>query len=141
MSGDSPDAIFSTQRRNSIKLRFATTARFTKGFGRGYSQDNLFWFRRFYGDYPEFLSGTIFDALRQISKPPTIVDALRQISGGSQISETTLYPAAKSYAARSQSKQDISDALPRKSRKASIAEDLSIPHALRGESPATLLTF
>jgi predicted nuclease of restriction endonuclease-like (RecB) superfamily len=68
--------------------------RLTKEFGRGYSQDNLFWFRRFYGDYPEFLSGTIFDAPRQISKPPTIVDALRQISGGSQISETTLYSDA-----------------------------------------------
>jgi hypothetical protein len=33
----------------------------------------------------------------------------------------------------------ISDALPRKSRKASIAEGLSIHHAPRGESPATLL--
>ena len=25
--------------------------RLTKVFGRGYSPDNLFWFRRFYGDY------------------------------------------------------------------------------------------
>ena len=39
----------------------------TKEFGKGYSRDNLFWFRRFYGQYPEFLNGTIFDAVRQIS--------------------------------------------------------------------------
>jgi hypothetical protein len=109
VSGDSPDAIFSTQRRKGTQRTQSATPSNS--------------------------------APRQIFKPPTIVDALRQNSGGSQISETTLYSAAKSYAARSQSKQDISDALPRKSRKASIAEDLSIPHALRGESPATLLTF
>lgn len=54
--------------------------RLTQEFGKGYSQDNLFWFRRFYRDYPEFLSGTIFDAVRQISKPPAIFDAVRQIS-------------------------------------------------------------
>lgn len=89
--------------------------RLTKEFGRGYSRDNLFWFRRFYGDYPEFLSRTMFDAARQISRPPAIVDALRQISGGTQVSGTTLAPATKSYAARSQSKQDISDAARRKS--------------------------
>lgn len=79
--------------------------RLTKKFGRGYSKDNLFWFRRFYGDYPKFLSGTKFDAARQISRTPTIVDALRQISGGSQISGTTLKPAAKGYAVSSQSWQ------------------------------------
>src|SRR5207302_2396192 len=31
--------------------------RLTLEFGRGYSQDNLFWFRRFYGDYPDLLKG------------------------------------------------------------------------------------
>ena len=81
--------------------------RLTKEFGRGYSRDNLFWFRRFYGDYPQFLRGTIFDAPRQISRPPAIVDALRQISGGSQ------------------GQQDISDVARRKSL---------IRHTPRGES-------
>src|SRR5207244_8888414 len=61
--------------------------RLTMEFGRGYSQDNLFWFRRFYGDYPDLLSGPKFDAVRQISQPSEIVDATRQISGASEISE------------------------------------------------------
>ena len=49
--------------------------RLARNFGRGYSPDNLFWFRRFYGDYPEFLGGTKFDAVRQISPTPAISDA------------------------------------------------------------------
>ena len=40
----------------------------------------LFWFRRFYRDYPAFLNGTIFDAVQQISQVPAIFDAVRQIS-------------------------------------------------------------
>src|SRR5438034_8339671 len=92
--------------------------RLTKEFGKGYSSDNLFWFRRFYANYPELLSGTIFDAARQISKPSAIVDALRQISGGSQ------------------SKQAISEASRRKSEKIShaVRAELEIRHTLCGES-------
>ena len=70
--------------------------RLTQEFGKGYSSDNLFWFRRFYRDYPEFLSGTIFDAVRQISKPPAIVDAARQIS------DAPRRKSEKGYAVRSQ---------------------------------------
>ena len=55
--------------------------RLTREFGRGYAVDNLFWFRRLYGTYPEFLQAAKFDAVRQISRLPGIVDAARQISG------------------------------------------------------------
>src|SRR2546426_757699 len=40
--------------------------RLTMEFGKGYSPDNLFWFRRFFAEYPELLQGAKFDALRQI---------------------------------------------------------------------------
>jgi predicted nuclease of restriction endonuclease-like (RecB) superfamily len=73
--------------------------RLTREFGAGYSLDNLFWFRRFYRDYPEFLNGTIFDALRQISKPPAIFDAVRQIS------DATRRKSEKSHPARSHSRK------------------------------------
>jgi len=55
--------------------------RLTREFGRGYAVDNLFWFRRLYGTYPEFLQAGKFDAVRQISRLPGIIDAARQISG------------------------------------------------------------
>jgi predicted nuclease of restriction endonuclease-like (RecB) superfamily len=65
------------------KLIHDLAERLTKEFGRGYSEDNLFWFRRFYGTYPELLRATKFDAVRQISRPLGIIDAARQISGPS----------------------------------------------------------
>jgi hypothetical protein len=65
------------------KLIHDLAERLTKVFGRGYSEDNLFWFRRFYGTYPEFLRATKFDAVRQISRSLGIIDAARQISGPS----------------------------------------------------------
>ncbi|MEI7731349.1 MAG: PDDEXK nuclease domain-containing protein [Verrucomicrobiota bacterium] len=74
--------------------------RLTKEFGRGYSPDNLFWFRRFYGEYPQFMGATKFDALRQISKPPSIIDAVRQIS------DAPPRKSEPSHALRSQSKQE-----------------------------------
>lgn len=52
----------------------------TQDFGRGYSKDNLFWFRRFYGNYPRLLAKTKFDAAGQISTLTGIVDAAGQIS-------------------------------------------------------------
>jgi len=55
-------------------------ARLTKEFGRGYTKDNLFWFRRLYGTYPELLRNTKFDPVRQVSGPTEKVDAARQIS-------------------------------------------------------------
>jgi hypothetical protein len=55
-------------------------SRLSAEFGAGYSKDNLFWFRRFYANYPRLLSGRKFDALRQLSARPSIVDAPGQIS-------------------------------------------------------------
>lgn len=54
--------------------------RLREEFGSGYSKDNLFWFRRFYSNYPRLLGGTKFDAVRQIFALPQIVDAPPQIS-------------------------------------------------------------
>lgn len=39
----------------------------TREFGKGYSKDNLFCFRRFYQGYPTFIDRK-FDAVRQISE-------------------------------------------------------------------------
>ena len=101
--------------------------RLTQKFGRGYSSDNLFWFRRFYGDYPEFLGGTIFDAVRQLSQPAAMVDAVRQISDASQTSDALRRRSKKSDAPRSQRKKppELSDA---------ARAEIEIRHTLRGES-------
>ena len=40
--------------------------RLTREYGKGYSKDNLFWFRRFYQGYPRLVD-LKFDAVRQIS--------------------------------------------------------------------------
>ena len=42
------------------------SARLTSDYGKGYSKDNLFWFRRFYQGYPTLVDSK-FDAARQIS--------------------------------------------------------------------------
>jgi len=54
--------------------------RLTAGYGRGYSADNLFWFRRLFLQYPVFLDPDKFDAPRQISAFASIIDAVRQLS-------------------------------------------------------------
>jgi hypothetical protein len=54
--------------------------RLTREFGKGYSPDNLFWFRRFFGAYPELLPMSKFDAVRQILGAPEIFEVPRQIS-------------------------------------------------------------
>jgi predicted nuclease of restriction endonuclease-like (RecB) superfamily len=95
--------------------------RLTQKFGKGYSPDNLFWFRRFYGDYPEFLGGTIFDAVRQISQPAAMVDAVRQIS------DALRRKSEEDDAPRSQSEK------PAEPSDATRAE-IEIRHTLRGES-------
>ena len=48
------------------ELMSELSKRLTSEFGRGYSTDNLFWFRRFYLGYPA-LTGVKFDAPRQFS--------------------------------------------------------------------------
>jgi hypothetical protein len=53
--------------------------RLTMEFGRGYSKNNLFWFRRLYVNYPELLFGIKVDAAPQISIASNIVDTARQI--------------------------------------------------------------
>ena len=65
--------------------------RLTVDFGKGYSRDNLFWFRRFYQGYP-CLVGKKFDAARQISAPTQNSNAVRAVSD-----------VAKGYALRSES--------------------------------------
>jgi hypothetical protein len=45
------------------------SARLTSDYGKGYSKDNLFWFRRFYQGYPKLVD-LKFDAVRQISDAP-----------------------------------------------------------------------
>ena len=44
--------------------------RLTADYGKGYSKDNLFWFRRFYQGYPKLVD-LKFDAPRQMSCAPS----------------------------------------------------------------------
>ena len=44
--------------------------RLTAEYGKGYSKDNLFWFRRFFQGYPQLVAVEKFDAPRQISGAP-----------------------------------------------------------------------
>lgn len=54
--------------------------RLTADYGRGFSADNLFWFRRLFLQYPVLLRLNKFDAPRQISAAASIIDAVRQLS-------------------------------------------------------------
>jgi predicted nuclease of restriction endonuclease-like (RecB) superfamily len=51
------------------ELILELSARLTSDYGKGYSKDNLFWFRRFYQGYPKLVDLN-FDAVRQISDAP-----------------------------------------------------------------------
>jgi len=67
--------------------------RLSEKFGRGYSPDNLFWFRRFYVDFPDLLKGATFDPTSPNSGQSAIVDALRQIS---EVAKTSTSQAQQS---------------------------------------------
>lgn len=62
------------------KLLADLSLRMLKDFGRGYSVDNLEWFRGFYLCYPHLLGSEKPDAPRRISPTLEISDALRRIS-------------------------------------------------------------
>ena len=83
--------------------------RLTKDFGRGYSPDNLFWFRRLYQGYPALIEGK-FDALRQIF-------------------ESSAEGVRKGHGLR-----DKSEAAPRKTSQEATAMLSTIGYALRGQS-------
>lgn len=77
------------------RLLAELSGRLQAEYGNGYSVDNLELFRRFYGEYPNLISG----ALRRNSPPPQISDALRRKSppadsgslafGGSEVRAAT----------------------------------------------------
>jgi predicted nuclease of restriction endonuclease-like (RecB) superfamily len=57
------------------RLLLDLSARLQADFGRGYSVDNLEWFRQFYLVYPRLVQPRKSDALRRISASPAISDA------------------------------------------------------------------
>lgn len=57
------------------RLLLDLSARLQAGFGRGYSVDNLEWFRQFYLVYPQLILPGKSDAVRRISATPAISDA------------------------------------------------------------------
>ena len=62
------------------RLLGGLSRRLQADFGRGYSVDNLEWFRQFYLDYPELLGAAKSDAVRRISVAAAICDAPRRQS-------------------------------------------------------------
>ncbi len=61
--------------RYGDRLLLDLSARLQADFGRGYSVDNLEWFREFYLVYPQLILPSKSDAARRISARPEISDA------------------------------------------------------------------
>lgn len=62
------------------RLLLDLSRRLQEEFGRGYSVDNLQWFRQFYLLYPQLTVIGKYDALRRISERAAISDAVRRKS-------------------------------------------------------------
>ncbi len=83
------------------QLLLDLSARLTAEYGRGYSVDNLEFFRRFFLEYNSLLGSEKSDALRRISTTTDISDAVRRKS----IESITVLSSQKQHAPRGESWQ------------------------------------
>jgi len=83
------------------QLLLDLSARLTAEYGRGYSVDNLEFFRRFFLEYNSLLGSEKSDALRRISTTTDISDALRRKS----MESITVLSSQKQHAPRGESWQ------------------------------------
>ena len=83
------------------QLLLVLSARLTAEYGRGYSVDNLEFFRRFFLEYNSLLGSEKSDALRRISTTTDISDALRRKS----MESITVLSSQKQHAPRGESWQ------------------------------------
>ena len=83
------------------QLLLDLSARLTAEYGRGYSVDNLEFFRRFFLEYNSLLGSEKSDALRRISTTTDISDAVRRIS----MESITVLSSQKQHAPRGESWQ------------------------------------
>jgi len=83
------------------QLLLDLSARLTAEYGRGYSVDNLEFFRRFFLEYNSLLGSEKSDALRRISTTTDISDAVRRKS----MESITVLSSQKQQAPRSESWQ------------------------------------
>ncbi len=83
------------------QLLLDLSARLTAEYGRGYSVDNLEFFRRFFLEYNSLLGSEKSDALRRISTTTDISDAVRRKS----MESITVLSSQKQHAPRSESWQ------------------------------------
>ena len=83
------------------QLLLDLSARLTAEYGRGYSVDNLEFFRRFFLEYNSLLGSEKSDALRRISTAADISDAVRRKS----MESITALSSQKQHAPRGESWQ------------------------------------
>jgi predicted nuclease of restriction endonuclease-like (RecB) superfamily len=83
------------------QLLLDLSARLTAEYGRGYSVDNLEFFRRFFLEYNSLLGSEKSDALRRISTTTDISDAVRRKS----MESITVLSSQKQHAPRDESWQ------------------------------------
>jgi predicted nuclease of restriction endonuclease-like (RecB) superfamily len=83
------------------QLLLDLSARLTAEYGRGYSVDNLEFFRRFFLEYNRLLGSEKSDALRRISTTTDISDAVRRKS----MESITVLSSQKQHAPRGESWQ------------------------------------
>ena len=83
------------------QLLLDLSARLTAEYGRGYSVDNLEFFRRFFLEYNSLLESEKSDALRRISTTTDISDAVRRKS----MESITVLSSQKQHAPRGESWQ------------------------------------
>ena len=83
------------------QLLLDLSARLTAEYGRGYSVDNLEFFRRFFLEYNSLLGSEKSDALRRISTTTDISDAVRRKS----MESITVLSSQKQHAPRGESWQ------------------------------------
>lgn len=83
------------------QLLLELSARLTADYGRGYSVDNLEFFRRFFLEYNSLLGSEKSDALRRISTTTDISDAVRRKS----MESITVLLSQKQHAPRGESWQ------------------------------------
>jgi predicted nuclease of restriction endonuclease-like (RecB) superfamily len=83
------------------QLLLELSARLTADYGRGYSVDNLEFFRRFFLEYNSLLGSEKSDALRRISTTTDISDAVRRKS----MDSITVLLSQKQHAPRGESWQ------------------------------------
>jgi predicted nuclease of restriction endonuclease-like (RecB) superfamily len=83
------------------QLLLDLSARLTAEYGRGYSVDNLEFFRRFFLEYNSLLGSEKSDALRRISTTTDISDAVRRKS----MKSITVLSSQKQHAPRGESWQ------------------------------------